>query len=98
MKKGLSTRGGQQPPLPRVLNDNSDHDDCNDYDDYDGYSDYDYNDYEWVNNFLFCRYQKCSRCHSILLDIKDLAAKLSHTPGKHGALNKQISLALSVID
>jgi len=44
------------------------------------------------------RYQKCKKCHSYLLDIKDLAVKLSHSPGRHGAMNKQISLALNVID
>ncbi|XP_065064227.1 katanin p80 WD40 repeat-containing subunit B1-like [Rhopilema esculentum] len=44
------------------------------------------------------RYQKCRRCHSYLMDIKELANRLSHNHGKHGAMNKQISLALNAID
>eukprot|EP00794_Sanderia_malayensis_P019228 gene19228-21155_t len=44
------------------------------------------------------RYIKCKKCHSHLLDIKALTSKLAQSPGRHGALNKQVKLALSVLE
>ena len=55
----------------------------------------------WLNSirfYLLCRFQKCQRCHSYLMAVRQVLSSKTNMTGKMGSLFREMSLAFSSLD